>query len=83
MTLEIDNPEADKLAQELAKHTGEAIPQAVIAALRERFERTKKSENLFLADDFRRIGRECAALPVLDARTPDEILGYDGTGVPA
>jgi len=29
-----------------------------------------------------RIGRECAALPVLDARPPDEILGYDEAGLP-
>jgi len=30
-----------------------------------------------------RIGRECAALPVLDDRTADEIIGYDENGVPA
>jgi hypothetical protein len=28
------------------------------------------------------IGRHCAALPLLDARRPDEIMGYDENGVP-
>ena len=28
------------------------------------------------------IGQRCAALPVLDARSPDEILGYDQVGLP-
>ncbi len=27
-----------------------------------------------------RIGRECAALPVLDERTAEEIIGYDESG---
>ena len=27
------------------------------------------------------IGRKCAALPVLDERTPDVILGYDESGL--
>ncbi len=30
-----------------------------------------------------RIGAECAALPVLDDRTADEILGYDSDGLPS
>jgi PHD/YefM family antitoxin component YafN of YafNO toxin-antitoxin module len=29
------------------------------------------------------IGRECAALPLLDHRTAEEIIGYDSHGVPA
>jgi antitoxin VapB len=27
------------------------------------------------------IGRHCAALPDLDARSPDEIIGYDENGM--
>ena len=34
-----------------------------------------------LADDRMEIGRHCAALPDLDTRTADEILGYDEHGV--
>ncbi len=28
-----------------------------------------------------RIGAHCAALPDIDRRTPDEIMGYDETGM--
>lgn len=28
------------------------------------------------------IGKRCAALPVLDSRSADEILGYNGQGLP-
>lgn len=35
-----------------------------------------------LADELDEIGKRCAALPVLDARVTDEILGYDEHGLP-
>jgi hypothetical protein len=35
-----------------------------------------------LIDDVMEIGRHCAALPLLDPRRPDEILGYDKSGFP-
>ena len=28
------------------------------------------------------IGKHCAALPLLDARSADEIIGYDERGLP-
>ena len=34
-------------------------------------------------DELMAIARHCAALPLLDARSADEILGYDETGLPA
>jgi len=83
MALRIENPEADHLAKELAKYTGESVAQAVIVALRERLEREKRRGQPSLAEELVRIGKECAALPVLDNRTADEILGYDENGLPA
>ncbi len=35
-----------------------------------------------LVEDVMEIGRHCALLPLLDRRRPDEILGYDGNGLP-
>jgi antitoxin VapB len=35
-----------------------------------------------LAAELLEIGQRCAALPDLDPRTPDEILGYDANGLP-
>jgi antitoxin VapB len=39
-------------------------------------------QRLSLKEELPAIGRRCAALPVLDARTPEEILGYDENGLP-
>jgi antitoxin VapB len=82
MALRINNPEADSLARELARTTGESITQAVILALRERLEREQGRQQPSLAEELVRIGKECAALPVLDGRTADELLGYDEEGLP-
>lgn len=83
MALNIRNPEAERLAAELAKQTGETRTEAVVKALRERLfrvrrERSKRS----LADELEDIAKHCASLPLLDARPADEILGYDDRGLP-
>lgn len=87
MTITLNDPEADKLAQELSAYTGESVTQAVLNALRERLEREtgkqqRPSAPINLKEELLRIGRECAALPLLDNRTSEEILGYDEVGIP-
>lgn len=83
MALNIRNREAEGLAAELARLTGETKTQAVIRALQERLTRLRRSRaRRRLADELDEIGRHCAALPVLDARSDDEILGYDASGSP-
>ncbi len=84
MALSIKDPEADRLARELAARTGESLTQAVVVALRERLAReTGRTRSIPLAEELAGIRRRCAALPVLDARTAEEILGYDERGLPA
>jgi antitoxin VapB len=85
MTLELKNPEADSLARELARTTGETVSQAVVNALRERLERERSRQNRpdVVAEILLRIGQECAALTVIDNRHADEIIGYDAYGVPS
>ena len=83
MALNIRNPEAEKLAVELARQTGETKTEAVTKALRDRLmrvrrERTRRS----LADELEEIAEHCANLPVLDGRAAGEILGYDERGLP-
>ena len=85
MTLCIEHPEADKLARQLAAYTGETPSQAVIHALREQLRRERLEHmrgHAPLKEELLAIGRHCAALPVLDDRTPDEIIGYNQYGVP-
>lgn len=83
MALNIRNPETERLATELARLTGESKTEAVTTAVRDRLDRVRRAQRRrSLADELDLIGRQCAALPVLDPRTPDEILGYDEQGLP-
>ena len=84
MALSIKHPEADRLARELAQSTGEGITEAVITALRERLARQKRRRRHGrpLSEELRAIGERVAALPVLDPRSPEEILDYDERGLP-
>ena len=84
MALSIKNDEADRLARDLTTLTGETLTEAVVVSLRERLERKRaQKDNRPLADRLMEIGRRCASLPVLDDRTPNEILGYDENGLPS
>lgn len=83
MALSIKDPEADRLARELAERTGETLTQAVVTALRERLAReTGRTRSIPLRDELAAIRQRCAALPVLDERSDEEILGYDDRGLP-
>lgn len=83
MALNIRSRETEALATELARLTGETKTEAVTKAVRDRLERVKRArQRRSLADELDAIGRRCAALPVLDPRAPDEILGYDEHGLP-
>jgi len=83
MALNIRSPETERLASELAGLTGETKTEAVAKAVRDRLERVKRArQQRPLADELESIGLECAALPVLDPRAPEEILGYDEHGLP-
>jgi len=83
MALNIRNAEAETLASELAKQTGESKTDAVIKALRDRLSRVRRERSgRRLADELEDIAKHCAGLPVLDARSADEILGYDEHGLP-
>jgi antitoxin VapB len=83
MALNIRNPEAERLAEALAKATGETKTEAVTKALRARLDRVRRERTRRrLADELDEIALHCAARPVLDARSPDEILGYGDDGLP-
>ena len=83
MALNIRNRETERLAEALAKLTGETKTQAVTQALRDRLERVRRRRSgRRLADELDEIARHCASLPVLDEREPDEIIGYDAQGLP-
>jgi antitoxin VapB len=83
MVLHIRDPEADRLARELAARTGQSITRVVVDALRDRLKR-EQGRTTFprLRDEIMAISRRTAALPRRTGRTADEILGYDERGLP-
>lgn len=83
MPLNIKDPEVHALARELARETNETLTTAVKTAIRERLRRLRAGRSpRRLADELDEIARRSAALPVLDPRSPDEIIGYDDRGLP-
>ncbi|MEQ1888985.1 MAG: type II toxin-antitoxin system VapB family antitoxin [Alphaproteobacteria bacterium] len=82
MSLNIKDPEAHRLAQAVAKATGETMTRAVTVALRERLERLQESKNKVSAEALLAIGRSCAEL--LTERPADHGEGwlYDEHGLP-
>ncbi len=83
MALNIKDQKADRLARELAAETGESITTAVTVAVRERLDRVRGAvPHEQRLQEIRRISERTAALPVLDERSADEILGYDASGLP-
>lgn len=84
MALSIKDRETEQLARKLAERTGETITVATKRALEERLRRTgSDARKAALLEDLEAIRRRMSALPVLDNRTPDEIIGYDENGLPS
>jgi len=81
--LNIKNEEAHRLAQELARITGESMTVAVSEAIRERLERVRGNSSEDLAERILKIGKECAAhlKEPYKSIDVDELL-YDEKGMP-
>jgi antitoxin VapB len=83
MPMSIKSLEVERLAREVAARTGESLTGTIQKALEERLERLeaqhRKQAVVFQLED---ILRRVDQLPVLDSRTPDQILGYDEHGLP-
>jgi antitoxin VapB len=83
MALSIKSIEAERLAREIAKTTGESLTGAIQKALEERLDRLRSQRRgQILAGQLEEILRRVDRLPVIDSRSADEILGYDEHGIP-
>lgn len=84
MPLNIKDRATEQSVRELAALTGKSVTTAVRRAAEDRLLRVRRARaDGSLAAELLEIGRRCAALPDLDQRTPDEILGYDEHGLPS
>jgi antitoxin VapB len=83
MALSIKDPETERLARTLAEKTGETITIATRRALEERLRRLgSEARKAALLEDLAASRRRWSALPVLDNRSADGIIGYDENGLP-
>jgi len=83
MPLNIRNKVTEALASELAKLTGETKTMAVTEALRERLRRVRETRvRKRIADELDEIALHCSTLPIRDARSADDIIGFDEHGLP-
>jgi antitoxin VapB len=82
MALSIKSPDAERLARQVAELTGEGITEAIMNALTERLQRLEQQKTRPISEQLDEIARRCAALPDVDRRTADEIIGYDEHGLP-
>jgi len=83
MSLNIKNPEAHRLATELAEATGGSLTDAVTEALRDRLATVRHDDSVdLLLAEVKEIQAFVATLPERESRSPEEILGYDEFGLP-
>lgn len=83
MGMSIKNDATERLARQVASETGESLTEAIQKALEERWERLRtKRRSRVLASQIEDLLQRVDALPTLDSRSDDEILGYDEHGMP-
>jgi antitoxin VapB len=83
MPISIKNEETEQLARELAKETGETITEVIKKSLQDRLQRVRGRRHVQrLPEEVADILQRMDALPTLDNRPEDEILGYDENGLP-
>ncbi len=83
MALHIVNPEADRLAREIARLTNESLSSVVIQALRERAQRLREARgHVVRLEKMREIATRSASKCGKDQRSHEAIIGYDEQGLP-
>lgn len=79
---EITSTRVAHLASELAAVTGEDMETAVMCALEERLARVAPKPAVAKDVEIDALFERLARMPVRDARSPDEIVGYGPNGLP-
>ena len=80
-SLNVKDPEAHRLAQAIARETGESITRAVTEALRQRYERLQRRRDKASVEELLPIGRRAAA-HVKGPHVDHAEFLYDDHGLP-
>ena len=82
MAVLIKDQETERMIRQLAERTGETITDAVKGAVAEKLARTPLSEEEIArrAKRLRELLAEFDAIPTVDHRSADEILGFNEKG---
>lgn len=81
----IKKPQAEAKIRELAARTGETLTEAIERAVDDRLAKLGPAQPRKGRVDRKKLAEVLAyfdSLPVDDPRSPDEIIGYDESGVP-
>jgi antitoxin VapB len=85
MGLSIKNAETERIVRELARRKGVGVTKAIRLAASNELARELRSPATDWAkrwSDIEQIQARSRALPILDNRSDDEILGYGDDGLP-
>lgn len=83
MPLSIRNAEVENLAREVSRLTGESVTEAIGKSLESRLAMLRRHQRQdAVRKEIDEILARVHALPILDDRPEDEILGYDENGIP-
>ena len=83
MPLSIKNDRTEHLARQVASETGESLTEAIQRSLEERWQRLRQRRKAhILSSQIEDLLKRVDALPTLDVRSEDEILGYGEDGIP-
>src|SRR5260370_7921259 len=83
MRISIRNAETEELARELGKESGETIREVIKKSLQDRLQRVRGRRHAReLPEQVEDILQRMDALPTLDERAEDEILGHERRGGP-
>jgi antitoxin VapB len=80
MSVTIEDPKFEETVKELAAATGEPEAVSVQIAVKERLDRVTHRKGKELLESIRDIQQRLEALPELDPRPIDEIIGYNEHG---
>ncbi|PKL07341.1 MAG: hypothetical protein CVV53_00095 [Spirochaetae bacterium HGW-Spirochaetae-9] len=79
MALSIRNPEVEKLTRKLARRSGSTMTEVIADALEAKLS-SLDTKVIPRRAAIAEIAAECAALPDIDSRSAEEILGYGANG---